>query len=807
MAFNKAKVLEDINRYLQKGEYNKAIAEFDRMFRIDPKDYKLRQKFGDVYLRAGKKKEAIDQFELVAQGYLKDGFYLKSMAIYRQILRIEPTRYDIYEKLADLYKKQGLIGDAISNLRVLADAYEKQKKLNESMQVWEKIIATDPDNVIYRIKLIEFYLKQGLHSRAKEKIKQTIDYLKSKGRYDDIDNLTNKFPSMIEEDKEIGIQIARNLYNAGKFVEALNKLEAMISKNPKDEEAYSLKGHCYIGLGQLDKAKEAFYKSLNLNNELLDPKKGLLKVFIKEKNIIDFLIMLEDLFKQLIKSKQYDDAKAILDNFYVYLPNEKRIIKMYVELFRIIGDVHALVDRLKKLGKLYVEDNQIDDASACFKEILAIDPYEPSATEFFAKYKPKEEVITSNENVVFYEELEIQDEELMGIDKELEIVESHLKYGLVTKAKEKLEELSSKYSESTKVKELWLKYFMLTKDKEAIVLVLQELVNIYSSLEDTEKLQHYQDLLTQYKEELKVIDSNKGEKVISLPSEPQHVTEEILEELEEVETAEDVSNVEEFVEVETGKPNIEELFLEADFYLKNGLTEDALRKYHEILSFNNNNKKALNAIKEIEEKIKKEVVIDKTIEKQAERKEQEFFDLSKEILKELEAEETIQGPFKSEAEKITFEELLKEFKSKVSMEIDESDVETHYNLGIAYKEMGLLDDAIQEFLLTSRFLNKAYDSCIMIASCLSEKQDFLKAIEFYKKSLLMPDVAKEKKAGIYLEMGYLYESLKEIEKSLVCFKKAYDTDKNLKIAQTKIDELISRDPSLIKALENNDYLI
>ena len=44
--------------------------------------------------------------------------------------------------------------------------------------------------------------------------------------------------------------------------------------------------------------------------------------------------------------------------------------------------------------------------------------------------------------------------------------------------------------------------------------------------------------------------------------------------------------------------------------------------------------------------------------------------------------------------------LEKTFKKGVEEQAGREDSDTHYNLGIAYKEMGLLDEAIAEFLLT-----------------------------------------------------------------------------------------------------------
>lgn len=794
MGFNKAKVLEDINKLVQKGDYNKAIIEFEKVLRIDPKDYKLRQKLGDLYIRVGKKKEAIEQLQLVAEGYIKEGFNLKAIAIYRQMIRLEPTRYDLYDKVADLYKKQALIADAISHLRMLADAYERQKKLNEAMQTWEKIISIDPDNIIYRGKLIEFYLKQGLHSRATEKLKQTIDYLKSKGRYDDVEILINKFPGLIEEDRGLNVHIVRSLYNSGKYKEALARLESLISNNPNDVENYCLKGLCHSALGQLMEAKEAFKIALKINPDSIDSKKGMLKVLIKEKNIVDFLMTLEDLYKDLMSKKQYDEIKSILDNYYVYFPNEKKIIKMYVDYFRTIGDINNLIEKLKKLGSLHLESNEINEAGLCFKEILAIDPYEPTAVSFFKTYEPQQ---TEQKSSIITEELGFGEEVVSELDTELQEVETHLKYGLINKAKEKLDDLSSRYQDSLEVKELWLKYFTLTKDKEGILMVLKDLINGYKTLEDNDKVAYYQNQLS--------------ELIKTIPSKEFETREEIVEEIELIEEPEElleieekpVEEIEEVVE-ESAKEaqNIEEMFLEADFYLKNGLIDDAIKVFNNILALDPENERAK---KELDKLLKKEEIAIVEKEPVSEQKQEEYFDISKEIIKEMEQEERLQGIFKSEAEKITFEELLKEFKSKISQEIEEGDVETHYNLGIAYKEMGLLDEAIQEFVLTSRFLNKAYDSCTMIASCLAEKKEWDKAIEFYKKALHMPDVSKERIAGTYLEMGYIYENISDFDRALFCFKKAYDIDTNLKIAKEKIDEIITKKPDSAKILENPNF--
>lgn len=779
MAFNKARVLEDIQKYIQRGQIDKAIEEYEKVLRIDPKDYKLRQKLGDLYLRKGKKNEAINQYLNVADVYIKDGFYLKAIAIYRQILRTDPSKLDIYEKLADLYKKQGLIVDAVAQLRSLAEIYEKQKNLSEAISTWEKIISFDPDNILYRGKIVEFYLKQGLASRAAEKLQQSIDYLKSKNRVEDVERLLSHFPGIVEEDKELSLKIAYSLYESGKYKDAIDKLDSLIKQNSKNPDLYSLKGYCYFNLGNTSLSRSCFESAIKLNPNHIEAKKGLAKVFSKEKDFISLIVVIEEIFTILKAEKAYDNLKNILDSYYPYLPEEEKILKLYIELAKEWNNHSLHIEYLKKLGKLYTKNKRYEEADKVYKEILALDTYEESAIKYFEEREIEnhKEVLTKVKEEIVETAIEVETKEEADIEREIEEVSFLLKYGLLKNAKEKLDELKLRFPDSPAVKEKWAEYFENTKDYQALKIVYEELINLYKELENEEKTKLFQSKLINL----------KGK---TLPSEEpkESIEEHIIEPIEEPELIEEIEEI----EIESFMPNIEDVLLEADFNFKNNKLEEARRLCQKILEIDSGNKRANELLIRIDKKTSEEK---KTPEITPEKKE-EYFDLTSEIIKELEKEEKIKTPFKDEAERITFETLFKEFKEKLSQQIGKEDLETHYNLGIAYKEMGLYDDAITEFFLTSEFEEKTYDSYIMIASCFVEKGELEKAILFYKKALNIEGITDNNRAGIYFELGNIHEREKDIKKAYICFKKANALDLSLKIAQNKIDDMIKINPEL-----------
>ena len=95
-------------------------------------------------------------------------------------------------------------------------------------------------------------------------------------------------------------------------------------------------------------------------------------------------------------------------------------------------------------------------------------------------------------------------------------------------------------------------------------------------------------------------------------------------------------------------------------------------------------------------------------------------------------------------------EIFKEFKKGVDEKIGEGDFDTRYNLGIAYKEMGLLEEAIHEFLISAKHPEKFFDSAGLLGLCFREKGMFSEAINWLQKAL---DV-EGRSQGEYLAIRY-----------------------------------------------------
>jgi tetratricopeptide (TPR) repeat protein len=88
----------------------------------------------------------------------------------------------------------------------------------------------------------------------------------------------------------------------------------------------------------------------------------------------------------------------------------------------------------------------------------------------------------------------------------------------------------------------------------------------------------------------------------------------------------------------------------------------------------------------------------------------------------------------------------------------ESEAETRYALGVAYKNMGLYREAIEEFQLSMGSDACYLDSCLMMALCFKEERQFAQAICMLEPILDDPRSQSAKGQAIRYELGLLYEA-------------------------------------------------
>ncbi|MBI5969591.1 MAG: tetratricopeptide repeat protein [Deltaproteobacteria bacterium] len=162
----KETAIEKAQAFAAKGNFDKAAAEYKKAVTLDPKDVSVRLKLGDLHVKTGNKTEAVNEYKEVAKVHSQKGFYLKAIAVYKQILKIEEANFDVHYKLAELYARQKLTSDAISEYSILVNSFEKKGKTGEVVQLLKEMLDIDPENTTVRLKLAQHYQKLNFEKDA-----------------------------------------------------------------------------------------------------------------------------------------------------------------------------------------------------------------------------------------------------------------------------------------------------------------------------------------------------------------------------------------------------------------------------------------------------------------------------------------------------------------------------------------------------------------------------------------------------------------------------------------------------------------
>jgi tetratricopeptide (TPR) repeat protein len=239
----------------------------------------------------------------------------------------------------------------------------------------------------------------------------------------------------------------------------------------------------------------------------------------------------------------------------------------------------------------------------------------------------------------------------------------------------------------------------------------------------------------------------------------------------------DVEVLEEPVElVEVGDvlagPNDEQL-REVDFLIEQGLLDEAaglLRKLKDAAGDSHDVTARLALLKARGWEDLRPAPAAETSADELFSEEDRFFDLAAELERELADEEIVaEATGANTPGEVSIEELFREFQKGVAEQLREEDYDTHFNLGIAYREMGLLDEAIREFQLAAKSPELGVEATSMIGSCYLEHGLPEQAAEWYARALAMPGVAPEVQIGLRYELGRAHEANGNLDGALASF--------------------------------------
>jgi tetratricopeptide (TPR) repeat protein len=242
-----------------------------------------------------------------------------------------------------------------------------------------------------------------------------------------------------------------------------------------------------------------------------------------------------------------------------------------------------------------------------------------------------------------------------------------------------------------------------------------------------------------------------------------------------------------------GGMELEDALDEAEFFCSRGLYEDARAILTEQLTRHPKHPLLRERLAEIDaqEQARGSGAREKP------REQDRAFDIaaSLDALESLDYGKPAEG-FANEDQQVDVEEVFQKFKEGVEKQISVDDSDSHYNLGIAYKEMMLIDDAIREFDVAARDPKHECVCRSMIGMLEIERGRVNEAIEAFKGGLNAPNKSAQQETVLCYELGAAYEFKKQNKDALSYFQKAMRRDPNYRDVQERVRRLAKAEQSL-----------
>lgn len=942
MATTREQLIRNAEKYVTKGKLDAAIREYRKVLAENPNDANTLNRVGDLYARIERFDEAVKLFSQIAEQYTQDGFFVKAIAIYKKIIKLDPSSLQVYEKLAELYHKQGLLNEARTQYQVLADYYVKHDNATSATNIYQRMVEIEPENPSYHLKLAELFDRQRLSEKAIRAYRQLADLFMVGGSIGEATQVYVKIVELSRNDLETIRKTVVELHDGGHVTAAAQVLARAVEVNPEARAIAQQIGLKTAAGATSARGKETPAEAPPEPDEIFPVSRPIPvrpappppvepavdDTFSFEPEADDafeipatsFSDLDEQLSNELFApaaassatSNAISDAEEDGSVFTLDLDDDEEpesLVKPPPDMLeapiglgtgRISGTMERVAWGAAEEEEIVIEIEGLDHGAFAEIEAAASDvarlapegeavgqgeaeseidwdaePAEPEPPEFPFGFEPPaaagpDPFAAAEEPEPAFEpdfeteieleletELEIEQvaeepveepaeepveepiEELAGelpeapaeeSAEELEAIVARslrreedllaeaqvfAKYGLKEKAEDRLRDLLELRPGSVGGLAL-LTRLRLEAGKTAEVV---EYANqVAAAAREAGDGTAWAELRRQLSESGYTL---QGDRVVAEPGAPRPRDEDRIAQLLEDLTGSfklpskaDLSAAAakppappaepvpppppEAPPSSTGKRLIslaDELDLDA---LDEELEAPVLPR--SVLSVDSGSLvrpiEASDAVADmldetgmswLDEVSAEEQVATRNDEKIFDE-EDDFFDLAAELERELRDDDS-EDLIIPQPQEQTLEEIVEGFKRGVAEHLSPDDYDTHFNLGIAYREMGLLDEAIGEFQIASKDERHLVECSSMLGICFQEKGLAELALKWYRKGLECPGIREEQTLGLLYDMGYVYLSLGDNDAAYKTFIEIYGLNSHYRDVSARVQEL------------------
>lgn len=356
MGIDRSKVLHSAQLFASKGQFDAAINEWKKLSAESPADGSIYNSIGELHLKRNASGEAVAAFLQAANAFRAEGATLKAIATYKKVLKLDPSRYDIYRYLGDLNAERGLLSSAVQDYLTLGKYYLKERKTKEALEVYKKIVSQDPSNLDAQQRVAELcvqenmqdeatkvYLQLGRERSAQQRYSEAKEAYQSVLRIDPANSEAVQFIEHFEKSGGDPVRFARSSASVAAAGKSLEPMDLLAEARRRIEE-------------------KQFAGAEAILNQLLSKEPGnpqvcqlLARLHLHQGQLQIALGEYRFLAGAALRAQEYPQAEALIQEFLTVEPNSVPLLELHGELYEEQGNLSTAVLHYGKAVEVLLE--------------------------------------------------------------------------------------------------------------------------------------------------------------------------------------------------------------------------------------------------------------------------------------------------------------------------------------------------------------------------------------------------------------------------------------------------------------------
>lgn len=747
MAFDKVKTLRAAEKYLETGKIGPAIKEYCQIVAVDPDDLTALNMLGDLHTRVGNSAEAISCFRRIAEHYREQEFGLKAIAMYRKIDRLQPNNIEIATYLADLYAQQEMVVEARAHYLAIVEAHNKSGATPEALQVLRKIADLDPQNTQIRTKLANSYLKEGLKSEAAECFAEAGQSLVARGAFDEALESFGKALE-INPSNHATLKGALAAHSArGTADEAAELIEQASQENPDDAELLAMLASAYVDADEPNQAERVTVALVAKEPSAYLRFVEIARLYLRDDKMTEAVRVVANVTEQMLAEREHEQLLELIDELLAKDSDNVQTLRQLVRAHWWLRDMDNLKSALERLAEAAEAAGLAQDERYALTQLTRLIPEQDHHLERLHQLGGPEESLSGEP--LPEGESGSEREPLTAMPTEGFVLNSQ---ELVTP----VDEAGFEWNPVTEVTEEWHSGAPAAEQGFSFETIVAEEIPA-SPVDNSETAEASDDsrAAEMRRQEIESVDFYIGQGYIDIA-------------LDTLELLERQSGP--HADIDQRRQQIRDL--------EAGIASQAVEP----------------AVTEVP------IVLSEP------PKSTQDVALSAPGAPESEPSFTLSGQAEAEPETSTgidpgLAEVFEEYRASSESEgeaIANGDYETHYNLGLAYKEMDLFEDALEEFQIaaslgapgdgTPRYLQ----CCNLLGHCFMQTGVPELAVKWFSKGVNAPGATDEERMALSYETGAAYEQAGDLHRALEFFTEVYGINVSYRSVSERVRTLKAR---------------